>query len=384
MADINEDKKNVSNEQQVAGVAQNTDNAVAVQPNAGTGVQSSNDATNNTKGATAGGSGLANAGLASVSTAKYTAPKFEFDTSELANQKLARVTIPDDIAKQRAEAQQAQIDYYEQKKKSHMRDAEQDAKTAKRLKRGKLIGSIVDASRALANLCGTTNYAPNAYTGKDSMADAYQKKYDEWNAKVEADKDAYDAAYSQLVAAKADNADENYKDWRELQKTNVEIDKHNSGIDSKEMEYKFNIAKQNNDNEQFNAEQALKEKQFNESQAMKKQQFNESQALKKQRIASGGRSSGGGSRRGGGGGGGGGRSSSGSKITFTSKSGKRFTISGVNKATVRTIFETLPQKEKKQYRTFGFGEPSEIEMSQAIESQLDDNKILRGYIKRYM
>ena len=258
----NEDKqKNANNEQQVAGVASNNDNAVAIQPNAGAGVQSSNDATNNTKGATDGGSGSTNAGLASVSTAKYTAPKFEFDTSGLEQQKLQRVTIPDDIAKQRADAQQAQIDYYEQKKKSHMRDAEQDAKTAKRLKRGKLIGSIVDATRALANLWGTTNYAPNAYNGKESMADAYQKKYDEWSAKVNADKDAYDAAYSQLVAAKADNAEENYKNWRELQKTNVEIDKHNSGIDSKEMEYKFNIAKLNNDNYKFNAEQALKEKQ---------------------------------------------------------------------------------------------------------------------------
>ena len=361
MADNTEDKKNVSNEQQVAGVAQNTGNAVAVQPNAGISVQSSNDANNN-KGATAGGS------VASVGTAKFTAPRFEFDTSDLAKQKLARVTIPDDIAKQRADAQQAQIAYYEQKKKSHMRDAEQDAKTAKRLKRGKLIGSIVDASRALANLWGTTNYAPNAYTGKDSMADAYQKKYDEWSAKVKADKDAYDSAYSQLVNAKADNAEENYKNWRDLQKTNVEIDKHNSNIDSKEMEYKFNVEKQNNQVAQFNAKQALKEKQFNESQALKKQQ-----------TAS--RSVGGGRR----GGGGGGRSSSGgSKITFTSKSGKRFTISGVNKATVRTIFETLPQNVKKQYRRFGFGEPNEIEMIQAIESQLDENKILRGYIKRYM
>ena len=111
MAVNNEDKqKNANNEQQVAGVASNTDNAVAVQPNAGTGVQSSNDATNNTKGATAGGSVATNASVASVSTAKYTAPRFEFDTSELANQKLARVTIPDDIAKQRADAQQAQID----------------------------------------------------------------------------------------------------------------------------------------------------------------------------------------------------------------------------------------------------------------------------------
>lgn len=375
MAVNNEDKqKNANNEQQVADVAQNTDNAVSVQPNAGT----SNDATNNNSNAnSAGGSVTTNA---SVGTAKYTAPRFEFDTSDLAKQKLERVTIPYDIAKQRADAQQAQIDYYEQKRKSHMRDAEQDAKTAKRLKRGKLIGSIVDASRALANLWGTTNYAPNAYTGKDSMADAYQKKYDEWSAKVKADKDAYDAAYSQLVAAKADNADENYKDWRELQKTNVEIDKHNSGIDSKEMEYKFNVAKQNNDREKFNASQALKEKQFNESQALKEKQFKESQALKKQQGS--GSSSGGGGRRGGSGGGG--RSSSGSKITFTSKSGKRFTISGVNEATVRTIFETLPQNVKKQYRRFGFGEPSKIEMIQAIESQLDDNKILRGYIKRYM
>lgn len=382
MAVNNEDKqKNANNEQQVAGVAPNTDNAVAMQPNAGTSVQSSNDATNNAKIATAGGSGATNAGVASVGTAKYTAPKFEFDTSDLAKQKLERVTIPDDIAQQRAEAQKAQIDYYEQKKKSHMRDAEQDAKTAKRLKRGKLIGSIVDASRALANLWGTTNYAPNAYTGKDSMADAYQKKYDEWSAKVKADKDAYDAAYGQLVNAKVNNADENYKDWRELQKTNIEIDKHNSGIDSKDMEYKFNIAKQNNDNEQFNASQALKEKQFNESQALKEKQFKESQALKKQQGS--GRSSGGGGRRGGSSGGGG-RSSSGSKITFTSKSGKRFTISGVNKATVRTIFETLPQNVKKQYRRFGFGEPSEIEMIQAIESQLDGDKKLQGYIKRYM
>ena len=372
MAVNTEDKKNVANEQQVADVAQKTDTGSSMQPNAGTSVQSSND--DNNKVATAGGS------VASAESAKYTAPRFEFDTSDLAKQKLARVTIPDDIAKQRADAQQAQIDYYEQKRKSHMRDAEQDAKTAKRLKRGKLIGSIVDASRALANLWGTTNYAPNAYNGKDSMADAYQKKYDEWSAKVKADKDAYDSAYSQLVNAKVNNADENYKDWRELQKTNVEIDKHNSGIDRKEMEYKFNIAKQNNDNEQFNASQALKEKQFNESQALKEKQFKESQALKKQQGS--GRSSGGGGRRGGSGGGG--RSSSGSKITFTSKSGKRFTISGVNKATVRTIFETLPQNVKKQYQRFGFGEPTEIEMIQAIESQLDDNKILRGYIKRYM
>ena len=379
MAVNNENKKNVGNEQQVAGVASNNDNAVSVQPNAGTGVQSSNDATNNTKGATAGGS------VASVGTAKYTAPKFEFDTSDLAAQKLERVTIPDDIAKQRAEAQQAQIDYYEQKKKSHMRDAEQDAKTAKRLKRGKLIGSIVDASRALANLWGTTNYAPNAYTGKDSMADAYQKKYDEWSAKVKADKDAYDAAYSQLVGAKADNAEENYKNWRELQKTNVEIDKHNSNIDSKEMEYKFNVAKQNNDNYKFNAEQAQKEKQFNESQALKKQQFNESQALKKQRIASGGRSSGGGSRRGGGGGGGGGggRSSSGSKITFRSDSGRKYTISGVNKATIRRIFETLPKNVQKNARGFGFGEPDDIEMIRAIESYIDKDPKLQKLLSSY-
>ena len=348
MAVNNEDKQNnANNEQQVAGVAQNTETGSAMQPNAGTGVQSSNDATNNTKGATAGGSGSTNAGLASVSTAKYTAPKFEFDTSELANQKLARVTIPDDIAKQRAEAQQAQIDYYEQKKKSHMRDAEQDAKTAKRLKRGKLIGSIVDASRALANLWGTTNYAPNAYTGKDSMADAYQKKYDEWSAKVKADKDAYDAAYSQLVSAKADNAEENYKNWRELQKTNVEIDKHNSNIDSKEMEYKFNVAKQNNDNYKFNAEQALKEKQQQEKNAIEKEKL-AAQKEKERRIASGvGRSSGGGGRRGGSGVGG--RSSSGgSKITFRSDSGRKYTISGVNKATIRRIFDTLPQNVKKQ------------------------------------
>lgn len=368
----NEDKKNVSNEQQVADVAQNTGTAVAMQPNAGT----SNDATNNNANAnSSGGSG------ASASTAKYTAPRFEFDTSELANQKLARVTIPDDIAKQRAEAQQAQIDYYEQKRKSHMHDAEQDAKTAKRLKRGKLIGSIVDASRALANLLGTTNYAPNAYTVKDSMADAYQKKYDEWSAKVKADKDAYDAAYGQLVNAKVNNADENYKNWRELQKTNVEIDKHNSGIDSKDMEYKFNIAKQNNDNEQFNASQALKEKQFNESQALKEKQFKESQALKKQQGS--GRSSGGGGRRGGSGSGGGGRSSSGSKITFRSNSGRKYTISGVNKATIRRIFDTLPKNVQKNAKGFGFGEPDDIEMIRAIESQIDKDQKLQKLLSSY-
>ena len=382
MAYNNEYKKNVGNEQQVADVSQNTDNAVAMQPNAGTSVQSSNDTTNNTKGVKAGGSG------ASAVSSKYTAPKFEFDTSDLAKQKLERVTIPDDIAKQRAEAQKAQIDYYEQKKQSHMRDAEQDAKTAKRLKRGKLIGSIVDASRALANLWGTTNYAPNAYTGKDSMADAYQKKYDEWNAKVKADKDAYDAAYSQLIGAKADNADENYKNWRELQKTNVEIDKHNSNIGQKELDYKFKTELQNNQVAQFNAEQALKEQQQKEKNAIEKEKL-AAQKEKERRIASGvGRSSGGGGRRGGSGSGsgsgGGGRSSGGSKITFTSKSGKRFTLSGVNEATVKSIFETLPQNVKKQYRRFAFGEPSKIEMIQAIESQLDDNKILQGYIKRYM
>lgn len=381
MAVNNEDKKNVVNEQQVAGVASNNDNEVAMQPNAGTSVQSSNDATN-TKGATAGGSVATNAGVSSVGTAKYTAPKFEFDTSDLAKQKLARVTIPDDIAKQRADAQQAQIDYYEQKKKSHIRDAEQDAKTEKRLKRGKLIGSIVDASRALANLWGTTNYAPNAYNSKDSMADAYQKKYDEWSAKVKADKDAYDSAYSQLVAAKADNADENYKDWRELQKTNVEIDKHNSGIDSKEMEYKFNVEKQNNQVAQFNAEQAFKEQQQKEKNAIEKEKL-AAQKEKERRIASGvGRSSGGGggSRRGGGGGG---RSSSGSKITFRSNSGKKYTISGVNKATIRRIFDTLPKNVQKNAKGFGFGEPDDIEMIRAIESQIDKDPKLQKLLSSY-
>lgn len=383
MAVNNEDKKNVVNEQQVAGVASNNDNEVAMQPNAGTSVQSSNDATN-TKGATAGGSGATNAGVASVSTAKYTAPKFEFDTSDLAKQKLARVTIPDDIAQQRAEAQKAQIDYYEQKRKSHMRDAEQDAKTAKRLKRGKLIGSIVDASRALANLWGTTNYAPNAYTGKESMADFYQKKYDEWSAKVNADKDAYDSAYGQLVNAKADNAEENYKNWRDLQKTNVEIDKHNSGIDSKEMEYKFNVEKQNNQVAQFNAEQAFKEQQQKEKNAIEKEKL-AAQKEKERRIASGvGRSSGGGggSRRGGGGGG---RSSSGSKITFRSDSGRKYTISGVNRATVRRIFETLPKNVQKNAKGFGFGfgEPSEIEMIRAIESYIDKDPKLQKLLSSY-
>ena len=382
MADINEDKKNVSNEQQVAGVAQNTDNAVSVQPNAGTGVQSSNDATNNTKGATAGGSGSTNAGLASVSTAKYTAPKFEFDTSELANQKLARVTIPDDIAKQRAEAQQAQIDYYEQKRKSHMRDAEQDAKTAKRLKRGKLIGSIVDASRALANLWGTTNYAPNAYTGKDSMADAYQKKYDEWSAKVKADKDDYDAAYSQLVGAKADNAEENYKNWRELQKTNVEIDKHNSGIDSKEMEYKFNVAKQNNDNYKFNAEQALKEKQQQEKNAIEKEELDFQKEKEKRMAARSG--SAGGSRRGGGGGG---RSSrggaSGKKITFRSDSGETITVPLYNGAVVESLYNKIPESVRRKNRGFGFSKPTQNEMVIAIQGYIDKDpnyrKKLTGY-----
>lgn len=378
MAVNNEDKqKNANNEQQVAGVAQNTDNAVSVQPNAGT----SNDATNNNSNAnSAGGSVTTNA---SVGTAKYTAPRFEFDTSDLAKQKLERVTIPYDIAKQRADAQQAQIDYYEQKKKSHMRDAEQDAKTAKRLKGGKLIGSIVDASRALANLWGTTNYAPNVYNGKDSMADAYQKKYDEWSAKVKADKDAYDAAYVQLVSAKVNNADENYKDWRELQKTNVEIDKHNSGIDSKEMEYKFNVAKQNNDREKFNASQALKEKQQQERNAIEKEKL-AAQKEKERRIASGaGRSSGGGGRRGGSGGGGGGRSSGGSKITFRSNSGRKYTISGVNKATIRRIFDTLPKNVQKNAKGFGFGEPDDIEMIRAIESQIDKDPKLQKLLSSY-
>lgn len=369
MAVNNEDKKNVGNEQQVAGVAQNTGTEVSVQPNAGT----SNDATNNTANANSAGVSVAtNAGVASVGTAKYTAPRFEFDTSDLAKQKLEMVTIPDDIAQQRAEAQKAQIDYYEQKRKSHMRDAEEDAKTAKRLKRGKLIGSIVDASRALANLWGTTNYAPNAYNGKDSMADAYQKKYDEWSAKVKADKDAYDAAYSQLVGAKADNAEENYKNWRELQKTNVEIDKHNSGIDSKQMEYQYNIAKQNNDNERFNASQALKEKQQKERNEIEKQKV----AVQQLRAAKSG-------SRGGSRGGSGRASSGGSKITFRSNSGRKYTISGVNKATVRTIFETLPKNVQKDARGFGFGEPSEIEMIQAIQSQIDKNQKLRELLSSY-
>lgn len=378
----NEDKKNVVNEQQVAGVASNTDNAVAMQPNSGTSVQSSNDATN-TKGATAGGSGATNAGVSSVSTAKYTAPKFEFDTSDLAKQKLQRVTIPEDIAKQRAEAQKAQIDYYEQKRKSHMRDAEQDEKTAKRLKRGKLIGSIVDASRALANLWGTTNYAPNAYTGKDSMADFYQKKYDEWSAKVKADKDAYDAAYSQLVNTKADNADENYKDWRELQKTNVEIDKHNSNIDRDKLKLDKETALRNSQIEQFNAEQAFKEQQQKEKNAIEKEKL-AAQKEKERRIASGvGRSSGGGGRRGGSGSGGGGRSSSGSKITFRSNSGRKYTISGVNKATVRRIFETLPKNVQKNARGFGFGEPDDIEMIRAIESYIDKDPKLQKLLSSY-
>lgn len=375
MAVNNEDKqKNANNEQQVAGVAQNTGTVVSAQPNAGTSVQSSNDATN-AKVATAGDS------VASVSTAKYTAPKFEFDTSDLAKQKLARVTIPDDIAKQRADAQQAQIDYYEQKKKSHMRDAEQDAKTAKRLKRGELIGSIVDASRALANLWGTTNYAPNAYTGKDSMADAYQKKYDEWNAKVKADKDAYDAAYGQLVGAKADNADENYKNWRELQKTNVEIDKHNSNIDRDKLKLDYQTELQNSKIKQFNAEQALKEQQQKEKNAIEKEKLAEQKRAREQRIASGGGGSrGGGGRRGGGGG----RSSGGgSKIIFRSDSGRKYTISGVNKATVRRIFETLPKNVQKNARGFGFGEPDDIEMIRAIESYIDKDPKLQKLLSSY-
>lgn len=378
MADNTEDKKKVSNEQQVAGVASNNDNEVAMQQNSGTSVQSSNETTTNTKGATAGGS------VASAVSAKYTAPKFEFDTSGLANQKLERVTIPDDIAKQRAEAQQAQIDYYEQKRKSHMRDAEQDAKTAKRLKRGKLIGSIVDASRALANLWGTTNYAPNAYTGKDSMADAYQKKYDEWNAKVKADKDAYDAAYSQLVGAKADNADENYKDWRELQKTNVEIDKHNSNIGIKEMENKYKAKLRNNQIDQFNAEQALKEKQFNESQELKKKQQEERNAIEKQKVAVQQlRAAKSGSR----GGGGGGRSSrggaSGKKITFRSDSGETITVPLYNSAVVESLYNKIPESVRRKNRGFGFNKPTQNEMVIAIQGYIDKDpnyrKMLIGY-----
>lgn len=76
---------------------------------------------------------------------------------------------------------------------------EEQAKEKKRERSGRIISAIGDGISALSNLYFTTQGAPNAYTGQNTLSTAYKRRHDELNAKRNANHDKWMNGYLNAI-----------------------------------------------------------------------------------------------------------------------------------------------------------------------------------------
>lgn len=76
---------------------------------------------------------------------------------------------------------------------------EEQAKEKKRERSSRIISAIGDGISALSNLYFTTQGAPNAYTGQNTLSAAYKRRHDELNAKRNANHDKWMNGYLNAI-----------------------------------------------------------------------------------------------------------------------------------------------------------------------------------------
>lgn len=108
--------------------------------------------------------------------------------------------------------------------------AEELEKEKKKQKRNQIFAAIGDGISALSNLFFTTQYAPNMYTGKDTMSERTKIRY----GKLMKDREEKNTAYfNGLIRAKQADAEEAHRErsWqRQLGLDQKNDDRYNEGI----------------------------------------------------------------------------------------------------------------------------------------------------------
>lgn len=108
--------------------------------------------------------------------------------------------------------------------------AEELEKEKKKQKRDRIFAAIGDGISALSNLFFTTQYAPNMYTGKDTMSERTKIRY----GKLMKDREEKNTAYfNGLIRAKQADAEEAHRErsWqRQLGLDQKNDDRYNEGI----------------------------------------------------------------------------------------------------------------------------------------------------------
>lgn len=107
---------------------------------------------------------------------------------------------------------------------------EELAKEKKRQKRDQIFAAIGDGISALSNLFFTTQYAPNMYTGKDTMSEQTQIRYDRLKKERDANNIAYYNGLIKAMKADDDKADNERKWQRMLDLDKKNDDRYNEGI----------------------------------------------------------------------------------------------------------------------------------------------------------
>lgn len=100
--------------------------------------------------------------------------------------------------------------------KQNTKTKEEEARENRRAKANAFIHSLGDASRAVANMVYTDQYAPNAYTQENSAADKYNARLEKLKADYEADRARYlnyaMNVHNQWMANEKMKQDKEYKD----------------------------------------------------------------------------------------------------------------------------------------------------------------------------
>ena len=129
--------------------------------------------------------------------------------------------------------------------------SEELEKEKKKQKRDQIFSAVGDGISALSNLFFTTQYAPNMYTGKDTMSERTKIRYD----KLMKDRDEKNTAYfNGLIRAKQADAEEAHRErsWqRQLGLDKKDDDRYHEGIQHRKEREKIT-------DDRYDAEQEYK------------------------------------------------------------------------------------------------------------------------------
>ena len=107
------------------------------------------------------------------------------------------------------------IEKYRAMMEDNLPESKEDkAKRERRERRKKWLTGITDLAQALSNLYFTTQFAPNAYDGKNTLTKAYQERLDRAAKEREKRSKEYFNALKQMQTLLAKNEDQKIKYWK--------------------------------------------------------------------------------------------------------------------------------------------------------------------------